>query len=156
MTPLALSGTAKSVSGATVHGRHLLRLRDANSGPVCEADAAIIRDDTDLYIARERGFGTAFVFDARSDSDFAGLDTLVCLDGRFGYLAAGDVIAFDPASRRFRVLFRRASKHNSFLVTERCNHYCLMCSQPPRNVKDGWIIDEIASCIDLIGWRTTS
>ena len=130
---LTSSGTAKSVSGATVHGRHLLRLRDANSGPVCEADAAIIRDDTDLNIARERGFGTAFVFDARSDSDFAGLDTLVCLDGRFGYLAAGDVIAFDPASRRFRVLFRRASKHNSFLVTERCNHYCLMCSQPPRD-----------------------
>ena len=50
MTPLALSGTAKSVSGATVHGRHLLRLRDANSGPVCEADAAIIRDDTDLIL----------------------------------------------------------------------------------------------------------
>src|SRR5580704_3709658 len=155
MTPLALSGTAKSVSGATVHGRHLLRLRDANSGPVCEADAAFIRDDTDLYIARERGFGTAFVFDARSDSDFAGLDTLVCLAGRFGYLAAGDVIAFDPASRR-GVLFRRASKHNSFLVTERCNHYCLMCSQPPRNVKDGWIIDEIASCIDLIDPATES
>ena len=80
MTPLALSGTAKSVSGATVHGRHLLRLRDANSGPVCEADAAIIRDDTDLYIARERRFGTAFVFDARSDSDFAGLDTLMSAD----------------------------------------------------------------------------
>jgi His-Xaa-Ser system radical SAM maturase HxsC len=156
MTPLALSGTAKSVSGATVHGRHLLRLRDANSGPVYEADAAIIRDDTDLYIARERGFGTAFVFDARSDSDFAGLDTLVGLDGRFGYLAAGDVIAFDPGSRRFRVLFRRASKHNAFLVTERCNHYCLMCSQPPRKVKDGWIIDEIASCIDLIDPATES
>jgi His-Xaa-Ser system radical SAM maturase HxsC len=54
------------------------------------------------------------------------------------------------------VLFRRASKHNSFLVTERCNHYCLMCSQPPRNVKDGWIIDEIASCIDLIDPATES
>ena len=66
------------------------------------------------------------------------------------------MIAFDPASRRFRVLFRRASKHNSFLVTERCNHYCLMCSQPPRNVKDGWMIDEIASCIDLIDPATES
>ena len=156
MTPLALSGTAKSVSGATVHGRHLLRLRDAISGPVCEADAAIVRDDADLYLAREHGFDTAVVFDACSASDFAGLDIRVRLDDRFGYLAAGDVIAFDPGSRRFRVLFRRASKHNSFLVTERCNHYCLMCSQPPRNVKDGWIIDEIASCIDLIDPATES
>jgi len=132
VTPLPLSGIAKSVSGATVHGRHLLRLRDANTGPVCDADAAIIRADADLYVARARGFGTALMFDASSASDFAGLDILVRLDDRFGYLAAGDVIAFDPGSRRFRVLFRRASKHNSFLVTERCNHYCLMCSQPPR------------------------
>jgi hypothetical protein len=100
--------------GATIHGRHLLRLRDANSGPVCDADAAIVRHDADLYVARERGFGTAFVFDACLASDFAGFDILVRLDDRFGYLAAGDVIAFDPGSRRFRVLFRRASKHNSF------------------------------------------
>jgi His-Xaa-Ser system radical SAM maturase HxsC len=156
VTPLPLSGTAKSISGATVHGRHLLRLRDANSGPVCDADTAIVRHDGDLYVARERGFATALIFDTCSASDFAGPNILVRLDDRFGYLAAGDVIAFDPGSRRFRVLFRRASKHNSFLVTERCNHYCLMCSQPPRNVKDGWIIDEIASSIDLIDPATES
>ena len=132
MTPLPLSGTAKSVSGGTAHGRHLMRLRDANTGPVCDADAAIVRDDADISIARDQGFGAAILLDPCLASDLAGLDLLVCLDGRFGYLAAGDVIAFDPGSRQFRVLFRRASKHNSFLVTERCNHYCLMCSQPPR------------------------
>jgi hypothetical protein len=134
MTPLALSGTAKSVSGATVHTRHLLRLREARSEPVCEADAAIVRDDADLSIARDQGFGTAIIVDPCSASDPIDLGVVVHLDGRFGYLAAGDVIALDPESRLFRVLFRRASKHNSFLVTERCNHYCLMCSQPPRNV----------------------
>jgi len=156
VTPLPLSGTAKSVLGTPVHGRHLLRLQDASSGPICDADAAIVRDDADVSFARDRGFGTAILFDPCSASDLAGLGVLVRLDARFGYLAAGDVIAFDPGSRRFRVLFRRASKHNSFLVTERCNHYCLMCSQPPRNVKDGWIIDEIASCIDLIDPATES
>jgi hypothetical protein len=159
MTPLPLSGTAKAVLGVQIRGRqgrHLLRLRDTDSGPVCGADTAIIRDDTDLYVARERGFATALMFDTCSASDFARPDILVRLDDGFGYLAAGDVIAFDPGSRRFRVLFRRASKHNSFLVTERCNHYCLMCSQPPWNVKDGWIIDEIASCIDLIDPATES
>jgi len=31
----------------------------------------------------------------------------------------GNVVALDPGSRRFRVLYRRASMHNSFLVTER-------------------------------------
>ena len=89
MTPLALSGTAKSVSGATVHGRHLLRLRDANSGPVCDADAAIIRADADLYVARARGFGTALMFDASSASDFAGLDILVRLDDRLAIWLPG-------------------------------------------------------------------
>jgi His-Xaa-Ser system radical SAM maturase HxsC len=156
MTPLPLSGTAKSVSGATVHGRHLLRLREASSRPVGGADAAIIRDDAEFVLARDRGFSTAFVFDACSIGDSADIGVVVRMDQRFAYLAPGDVIAFDPDTRRLRVLFRRASKHNSFLVTERCNHYCLMCSQPPRNVKDGWIIDEIESCINLIDTATES
>ena len=132
MTPLPLSGTTKWVSGAAVHGRHLLRLRDANSGPVGSADTAIVRHLADLYAARERGYGTAIVFDSYLTCEYDGFDTLIGLDGQFRYLATGDVIAFDPGFRRFRVLFRRASQHNSFLVTERCNHYCLMCSQPPR------------------------
>src|SRR5207237_263494 len=41
-------------------------------------------------------------------------------------------------------------------VTERCNHYCLMCSQPPKDIDDGWIIDEISDAIDLIDPRTES
>jgi len=71
-------------------------------------------------------------------------------------LADGDVIALDSGSRRFRVLYRWGSKNNTFLVTERCNHYCLMCSQPPRKVNDGWIVDEISDCIDLIDPVTKS
>jgi His-Xaa-Ser system radical SAM maturase HxsC len=41
-------------------------------------------------------------------------------------------------------------------VTERCNHFCLMCSQPPRNVNDEWILDEIAECLPLIDPATVS
>src|ERR1700730_15609448 len=114
MTPLPLSGTAKSISGATVHGRHLLRLREASSELDCEADAAIVRNDADFAVARHRGFGSAFVFDSFSIDDPADTRIVIRLDRRFEYIAAGDVIAFDPESRRFRVLFRRASKHNSF------------------------------------------
>jgi His-Xaa-Ser system radical SAM maturase HxsC len=75
---------------------------------------------------------------------------VVRLGRKFGHLGDGDIIGLEPGSRRLRVLYRRASKHNAFLVTERCNHYCLMCSQPPRNVDDSWILDEIAECIELI------
>jgi His-Xaa-Ser system radical SAM maturase HxsC len=48
---------------------------------------------------------------------------------------------------RLRVLFRKASNNNSFLVTERCDNYCVMCSQPPRRVNDDYLVDEIAATI---------
>ena len=78
------------------------------------------------------------------------------LPSRFAYLADGDVLGFQAANRRFRTLYRRASTHNSFLVTERCNHYCLMCSQPPRDVDDRWLLDEIEAAIELVDPQTKS
>jgi His-Xaa-Ser system radical SAM maturase HxsC len=46
-----------------------------------------------------------------------------------------------PGTGVVRTLFRPDSQHNVLFVTERCNSYCLMCSQPPRDVKDDWRID---------------
>ncbi len=69
----------------------------------------------------------------------------------FDYLDDGDVVALEPATGKLRVLFRKRSPYNSFLLTERCNNYCLMCSQPPRDVADGWIVDEILRALPLIG-----
>ncbi len=110
-----------------------------------------MHDQEDLAVARARGFKTAIISEklasSGEDKDF---NTIVRLGPSFGHLGDGDLIGLDPGSRRLRVLFRQASKHNAFLVTERCNHYCLMCSQPPRNIDDGWILDEIADCIGLI------
>ncbi|WP_226019225.1 His-Xaa-Ser system radical SAM maturase HxsC [Novosphingobium sp. FKTRR1] len=66
------------------------------------------------------------------------------------FLGQGDVIAVDPKRKALRVLYRRCSPYNHFLLTERCNNYCLMCSQPPRDVEDGWIVDEILRAIPLV------
>lgn len=49
-----------------------------------------------------------------------------------------------------RVIFRNDSPNNSLLLTENCNNFCLMCSQPPRNIDDSFLIDEIISMIPLI------
>ena len=38
----------------------------------------------------------------------------------------------------------------------RCNHYCLMCSQPPRDIDDGWILNEIRAAIPLMHSETKS
>lgn len=67
----------------------------------------------------------------------------------FDYLGDGDVVRVAPRGD-FSVLFRRNSNHNHFLLTERCNNYCLMCSQPPRDIDDSHLVDDIAETIPLI------
>ncbi len=70
------------------------------------------------------------------------------------YLDDGDVIKFDPVNLKLRSIYRRKSNHNSMLVTERCNNYCLMCSQPPRDINDSYIVDELMQAIPLFSRDT--
>lgn len=72
------------------------------------------------------------------------------LPNDYHYLDSDDVISIDPHSKSIRVLFRSNSSQNSILVTEQCNHYCLMCSQPPKKIDDSWILEEIKQLIPLI------
>lgn len=65
------------------------------------------------------------------------------------YLAEGDVVLLLP-SGTVNVLYRRASPHNTILATERCNSFCLMCSQPPQDVDDGHRVGEILRLLDLV------
>lgn len=65
------------------------------------------------------------------------------------YLADGDVVAVDPTGF-VRTLYRRASRHNFILMTEQCNSYCLMCSQPPRRIDDSDRIHDHFRLVDLI------
>jgi His-Xaa-Ser system radical SAM maturase HxsC len=44
----------------------------------------------------------------------------------------GDVILVNPADQRAERLIRAGSKHNTLLITERCDQLCVMCSQPPK------------------------
>ena len=76
------------------------------------------------------------------------------LSNDFSYLGNDDVIRLSPDRGSIRVLFRASSKQNSILVTEQCNHYCLMCSQPPKDIDDSWILDEIEQLIPLIPKNT--
>jgi His-Xaa-Ser system radical SAM maturase HxsC len=154
---LPLYGVARETRGfATQRPWQVLRLQAANTVPAHEADTALVRDPEEATIAKARGFVAAF---AIGDDLNIGSDTpanLIVAPSRFAYLSEGDVLGFQPANRRFRTLYRRSSQHNSFLVTERCNHYCLMCSQPPRDVDDQWLLDEIEAAIELVHPATQS
>ncbi|CAM3131864.1 His-Xaa-Ser system radical SAM maturase HxsC [Komagataeibacter xylinus] len=78
----------------------------------------------------------------------------IVLPKSFSYLSSGDAIAFNFSKKNLRVLFRENSRHNYFLVTENCNHYCLMCSQPPKNLDDSWVLNRLKKLIPLLPCKT--
>ncbi|MDI3290705.1 His-Xaa-Ser system radical SAM maturase HxsC [Polyangium sp. 15x6] len=66
------------------------------------------------------------------------------------YLRDGDVVRIDPVRGTVSALYRANSRSNTFLVTERCDNFCVMCSQPPKDHDDGWLVDDIERAIPLI------
>jgi His-Xaa-Ser system radical SAM maturase HxsC len=69
------------------------------------------------------------------------------------HLHDGDVVALRPGGK-IRTLYRIRSPHNLLFTTERCNSFCLMCSQPPRPVDDRARLYELLRLIDLIDPET--
>ena len=66
------------------------------------------------------------------------------------YLKDHDVIKFLPANSAINVLYRKEANSNSFLVTERCNSFCIMCSQPPRDIDDRYLVDDMLTALPLV------
>ncbi|XXX81441.1 His-Xaa-Ser system radical SAM maturase HxsC [Sorangium sp. So ce134] len=66
------------------------------------------------------------------------------------YLRTGDVVRIDPDRGAVSALYRAASRSNTFLVTERCDNFCVMCSQPPKHRDDSWLVDDLEQAIPLI------
>jgi len=150
---LPLYGTASHSAGfCSDKARSVVRLRAVESSAERHAaDFALARTSVEVVRAIEANWPSIFVVSDGSidlPSTFDG--RLVAVPLKFNYLGDGDVLGFDHSSRKFRTLFRRNSAHNSFLVTERCNNYCLMCSQPPKDVDDRWILSEIKESLPLI------
>ncbi|MDG1288074.1 MAG: His-Xaa-Ser system radical SAM maturase HxsC [Rickettsiales bacterium] len=76
------------------------------------------------------------------------------LDAELRYIESGDVIKITPSNKGIHSIYRRNANSNSFLVTERCNSFCLMCSQPPKNIDDGYLVNEILQAIPLVSRDT--
>lgn len=76
------------------------------------------------------------------------------LPEELSHLENGDIIALNVSDLRVRVIYRKKSTHNSILLTEQCNHYCLMCSQPPKNIDDSWLLDEAKDLVKQIPFET--
>jgi len=76
------------------------------------------------------------------------------LGDEFAYLDHGDIVRIEPQRGSLAVLYRRASRSNTLLVTERCDNYCTMCSQPPKQRDEtGWL-EELQHVISLMSPET--
>ncbi len=75
---------------------------------------------------------------------------VITLPDEFSYLSPGDIVRISPGGQQLRVLYRKASRFNALLVTERCNSNCVMCSQPPRAADDSYLVEELVQAIGLM------
>ncbi|HEV2292253.1 MAG TPA: His-Xaa-Ser system radical SAM maturase HxsC [Tepidisphaeraceae bacterium] len=70
------------------------------------------------------------------------------------HLTDGDIVRVNPRGGEIWVMYRRRSRFNSMLLTERCNSNCVMCSQPPKDADDGFLIEEFLKAIPLMDLAT--
>jgi len=138
---LPLFGTAARCSGLREDTRSVVRLKALGTElSSAGTDFIVVRTSEDLSRAIQDNHESIFAIDDGTGR-FASIAALPCriivVPTQFSYLGAGDVIGIHAPSGKFRTLYRHNSRHNSFLVTERCNNYCLMCSQPPKDIDDG-------------------
>lgn len=153
---LTLGGHYKELTGMQgVHTPLVARLSEQTTLPhplrkkhgfIVHKSQSEVPDGFGFYVAVDRG--------AEPLPHFNPAVPVISLPESYNYLADGDVIRLNPDNKSLRVLYRRNSPNNYFLMTERCNHYCLMCSQPPKNIDDSWIIQEILQTIPLIDRAT--
>ncbi|WP_234194263.1 His-Xaa-Ser system radical SAM maturase HxsC [Pseudacidovorax sp. NFM-22] len=62
-------------------------------------------------------------------------------------LQDGDVVVPHPDRDEAVVLMRESDTHHALFMTNRCNSYCLMCSQPPTPGDDSWLVEEAVDAI---------
>lgn len=150
---LTLSARGVRMRGFSLADKHVvLRLRSPASviEPVGGEDCLLTED------LGASSAGTV-ALPAAMETQFAALRSdarAILLPESLAYLQDGDIVALEPAHGVLRVLYRRNSPSNSLLVTERCNHYCLMCSQPPKDVDDTYIYAELERAVPLINKET--
>ena len=75
---------------------------------------------------------------------------LLRLGSELAHLDAGDIIHVPGDGRRVTVLWKNSARHNALLLTEQCDNYCLMCSQPPKDRDDSWLFDRARKVISLL------
>ena len=141
-----LSGKVIHIGGDPIKRGPIALTTDANLPSVLAKKYALVCDEPTVPTSYQAVF-------RKKDLPVSGM-TEYRLPKELFHLGDGDFITINPENQSARVLYRGASNQNSLLLTERCNHYCLMCSQPPKNVNDDWILEETRELIKMLPTNT--
>jgi hypothetical protein len=68
----------------------------------------------------------------------------------FDYIQTPLELDYLKHNDRINVQWRGNAFTNSLLLTERCDNYCLMCSQPPKTENDDWLLQVASDVISLM------
>jgi MoaA/NifB/PqqE/SkfB family radical SAM enzyme len=86
-----------------------------------------------------------------SDSEsIVGPGPTIHLPAKLHHIAPGDVLSIPPNGRQVNVLWKASAVHNSILLTERCDNYCIMCSQPPKDRDDSYLYARARRIVDAL------
>ncbi len=92
-----------------------------------------------------------------SDSETViGPGPTIHLPDKLQHIEPGDVISLSPDGQRVTVVWKSTATHNSVLLTERCDNYCIMCSQPPKERDDSYLYIRARKIVDALPARARS
>jgi len=72
------------------------------------------------------------------------------LPSELDYLTDSNLITLSKDGKKIGVNWRGNETTNSLLLTERCDNYCLMCSQPPKEREDDWLLEEAFETFSML------
>jgi His-Xaa-Ser system radical SAM maturase HxsC len=142
-----------------LHGRQLRPLTPTSESPFVGriSELPYATDKREIALVRgpahalSPGFRACLVYEP---GEVTARQDVFVLGETMKHIAHGDVVRIDPRRRDVTVLYRRASPSNSLLVTERCDNFCVMCSQPPKTRDDSWLASELEEVIPLLSPET--
>ena len=114
---------------------------------------AILTDCFPFQINPKAEFYITGVSDVFEELKAAGIPS-VFVPKSLNHIEAGDIIRLSSADDHLRVLVKKKHRQNAFLLTERCNNWCIMCSQPPREIDDSYIVNDVMEAIKLVDPET--
>ena len=119
-------------------------------------EAILSESSQECEAADSDGFGAVVIKQPGSTPcmRMVGNRLIVHLPEKLFHIEEGDILKISPRHGEIFVLYRKQSHFNSLFVTERCNSYCVMCSQPPREVDDDHLVTELQQIIPLMAPET--